>query len=204
MKKMNKSIYLGIYQASLGFAIITISAGIFAGKMIKQSLQGSGFSPSGADSFHAQVVIFAAIQLLLVHIIYQFVILAKMWASIDDGRSGVNPVSAIAFLFIPFFNLYWIFKVWKGFPQAFGDYGERHKLSTSYLGSNAFSLYPIFAILSLIPYLGVIFGVMNFFVFHQIISVTCDAVNKLGIAELNLAQSQMKQVSAIEPFMVGA
>ncbi|GBL29874.1 hypothetical protein EMGBS10_10240 [Opitutia bacterium] len=37
------------------------------------------------------------------------VIVRRAWASIDGGTNGVSPAKAQGFLFIPFFNFYWIF-----------------------------------------------------------------------------------------------
>jgi len=37
------------------------------------------------------------------------VIVRRAWASIDGGAQGLSPAKAQGFLFIPFFNFYWIF-----------------------------------------------------------------------------------------------
>lgn len=37
------------------------------------------------------------------------VIVRRAWASIDGGTNGLSPAKAQGFLFIPFFNFYWIF-----------------------------------------------------------------------------------------------
>lgn len=46
--------------------------------------------------------------------IYQMVIwlvlLYKAWASIQDGQTPVSPGKAAGFLFIPFYNLCWVFR----------------------------------------------------------------------------------------------
>ncbi|HUV53539.1 MAG TPA: hypothetical protein VMW64_10785, partial [Dehalococcoidia bacterium] len=38
------------------------------------------------------------------------VFIHKAWASIQDGHARTGPCKALGFLFIPFFNFYWIFQ----------------------------------------------------------------------------------------------
>jgi len=51
-----------------------------------------------------------------------------IWAKIQDGRALISPGKAVGFLFIPLFNLYWIFRVWAWSADAVNDFRERQGL----------------------------------------------------------------------------
>jgi hypothetical protein len=142
------------------------------------------FAPRSSSAFAdviAAIAVLAIFQFLIVLTVYPFVLLAKMWGSIQDGWTTVTPGKAIGFLFIPFFNLYWIFKVWAGYAGEYDNYAVRHNLDIAPLDSSIFTLYPIFAILGGLFYLPIV--ILPFLLFPMI-GKACDAVNGLGQARL--------------------
>jgi uncharacterized membrane protein len=50
------------------------------------------------------------------------VFIYRAWASIQDGHVRTGPCKALGFLFIPFFNFYWIFQAVWGFAVDFNKY----------------------------------------------------------------------------------
>ncbi|MFO8071348.1 MAG: hypothetical protein R6V85_05680 [Polyangia bacterium] len=50
------------------------------------------------------------------------------WSSIQDEQSPISTGKAVGFLFIPFFNLYWLFVVLPGFATEYRKYAQRHNL----------------------------------------------------------------------------
>jgi hypothetical protein len=50
------------------------------------------------------------------------------WSSIQDEQSPISTGKAVGFLFIPFFNLYWLFVVLPGFATEYRKYAQRHDL----------------------------------------------------------------------------
>jgi hypothetical protein len=54
------------------------------------------------------------------------VLLYKMWALIQDGQAQTTPEKAVGFLFIPFFNFYWVFVAVYGLAVDLGRYPRRH------------------------------------------------------------------------------
>jgi hypothetical protein len=169
---MNKKLYLGIYTVS--FAIAIIGAALAAAIGIVDLDPGSTIA-----SAISTVAIVTLLQYLLVLTIYPFVLLAKMWGSIQDEWNEVTPIKAIVFLFIPFFNLYWIFRVWGGYATEYDNYVLRHDLSIAPLAGTVFLFYPLFAILGglfLFPTI-----ILPFLLFPMI-GKACDAVNDLRTA----------------------
>ena len=61
-----------------------------------------------------------------------------MWDSIQDGYARTSPGKAVGFLFIPLFNLYWIFLAIWGFSQDFNRYIKRHGMTIKPLPENLF------------------------------------------------------------------
>ncbi len=79
--------------------------------------------------------------------------------------------------FIPFFNLYWLFQVWGGFPTDYNRYVDEYSLPVPKLSNGLYIAYPI---LTLIPILGILLAPL---VFIFVIVKTCNAVNRLADAK---------------------
>lgn len=126
---------------------------------------------------------FAVAPFLLTLMILPFVVLYKMWASIRTGNQvRTTPGKAIGFLFIPFFNFYWLFQVWAGFPTDYNKFVEHHRLNLPLLGSGIYTAYPVLIVLSVIPFLNILTSIAAVFVLLVIIAKTSDAVNRLADA----------------------
>jgi hypothetical protein len=108
MKTMSKKLYAGIFSGSLGFFLLCgLLLGVAA--MLQNFVWFREQTGLGVQLI-AILGILGFAQFLIVQSIYTFVILWKMWSSIQDGNARTTPGKAIGFLFIPFFNIYWIFK----------------------------------------------------------------------------------------------
>jgi uncharacterized membrane protein len=60
-----------------------------------------------------------------------FVFLYKLWKMIQDGYASTTPGKAIGYLFIPFFNYYWIFKAVLGLSIDMNAFINRHFPATT-------------------------------------------------------------------------
>lgn len=49
--------------------------------------------------------------------VLQYIYLARLWSCLRYGRPRTTPGKAVGFLFVPFFNLYWIFVAYLGLAQ---------------------------------------------------------------------------------------
>src|SRR5690606_13127284 len=98
---------------------------------------------------------------------------------LQDGVTPVSPGKAIGFLFIPFYNIYWMFRVWAGYPKEYNDYLDRHRLSAPRLTSTVFTIFPIAILLSAL----LVFPLLILpFVTIFAVARACDAVNNLLLA----------------------
>ncbi len=98
--------------------------------------------------------------------ILQYVLIYKMWGAIQDGQARTTPDKAIGFMFIPFFNYFWIFQIWPGYATDFNNFVDRHRVQTPKL-SQGLILATMF-----IP-------LVNVFLAWILIGQICDGVNAL-------------------------
>ncbi|MBN1273290.1 MAG: hypothetical protein JXB26_13565 [Candidatus Aminicenantes bacterium] len=103
----------------------------------------------------------------------------KMWKSLQDGHTRITPGKALGFIFIPVFNIYWIFRIIWGFAREYNAFLDRHSLSVPKLPTGFFLIYTILIVVSFIPY------VVPFLAFPlaclalAVIYLICDAVNAI-------------------------
>jgi hypothetical protein len=86
------------------------------------------------------------------------VALQSLGRVIQDGNASTTPEKAVGFLFIPFYNFYWIFKDWYGFAQDYNRYIERNALNTAKLPEGLFLAFCILFIGSMVPFLNYLAG----------------------------------------------
>ncbi len=171
---MAKKMYIGIYAASFGFGLLTwiaLGAGFVFG-----SIQTSD---DAAIAHVRQIALYAFLQFAVVHAVYNCLLLNRMWCAIQDGQTRITVGKAIGYLFIPLFNIYWIFRAWASFPTEFNRYIDRYGLPVEPLAGKAFVAYPILLLLAGILYVPLL---ALPFVFVIVASNACDAVNRLDEA----------------------
>jgi len=171
MTVMTKKNYIGIYAASFGLCFLAII--VFGATFVFGSIQKSD---DAAILYAGRFGIYALLQFVFVHAVFNFLMLARMWCVIQDGQTTITVGRAIGFLFIPLFNIYWVFRVWRSFPTEYNNYIDRYSLPVPPLSDRVFVVYPILLLLAGILYLP-LFALP--FVFVAVISKTYDAVNAL-------------------------
>jgi hypothetical protein len=108
---------------------------------------------------------------ILIAMIVHLVFIYKFWKSIQDGPARMTPGKAIGFLFIPFFNIYWLFQVYPGFATDYNRYIQEKGISAKPLSHGLLVTMAIFILIS-IP-------LVNWIVQTIAISKICDAVNAI-------------------------
>ena len=176
IEKMNKKIYLGLYLTSL-IAALLLAISPILGLLATQGMGNAKREPVLMSLFSLAVL--GLFQFAVVSLICVCLMLYKMWDSINDGHARTTPGKAIGFLFIPFFNIYWIFQAWGGFPVDYNAYIDRHQLPAPHLSAGLYTVYPILILLGALPFIGIIIAIIGAFVFLALISKSCDAVNLL-------------------------
>ena len=73
---------------------------------------------SGNAFFGALGLLFFGICIFpTIGLIFGYIYLHRAWTILQPGGARTTPGKSIGFLFIPFFNLYWIFVTFKGLPE---------------------------------------------------------------------------------------
>jgi len=107
----------------------------------------------------------------------------KAWKAIQNGHARTTPGKAIGFLFIPFYNFYWIFQAYWGFAKDYNSYISRHEISTPKLPEGLFLACCIVSILAgllgRVPTASFVFSAIGVIIGIMVVIKVCDAVNSL-------------------------
>jgi hypothetical protein len=147
-----------------------MSAGIYIAFIV------GGFALAGAlagwaatDSKVTELMAAAPVPLLIAQIA-MYVFIYKQWKAIDDGQARTTPGKAVGFLFIPFFNIYWIFNIFFGWVTDYNKYVQRYGIQTPQLQQGLWWATLACAFL---------FPIATPFLYLYLIVVTCKAINAL-------------------------
>lgn len=114
-------------------------------------------------------------------------VIYRMWSALQDGKARMTPGRAVAFLFIPAFNLYWAFQVFYGFARDYNALADRHELNVPKLPAGLFLTLPILAILESASFLlvghnmfvPVAFSILSSAAGLAAVYLACQAVNRI-------------------------
>lgn len=88
-------------------------------------------------------VTFAAADVfLLFSVLIELMLFYKMWSAIADRQTSITPAKAVAFLFIPLFNIYWALCMLTGFVEDYNAFIYRRAVKIEDL---SFVLYLVYA-----------------------------------------------------------
>jgi len=80
--------------------------------------------------------------LLCPGVVFLFFI-SRIWESVQDQHAWTSPGRAFGFLFIPFFNLYWLVEVLRRFPDGYRAFLNRYELEGPRLNAGLFLALPV-------------------------------------------------------------
>ena len=121
---------------------------------------GSAWGPrlgySSVDDLETIVVILFGLALLflVINSIIGLVILHRAWSHIQEiGLARTTPGKAVGFLFIPFFNLYWVFIAYYGWAEDYNRYIEEMGADHIVPANSGFQLAAIICNFVQLPFL---------------------------------------------------
>ena len=171
-----------------------VSAALYAGSMAGGQIVGLLFLCSGiaiaainndsyssSESAIAIAVVLDLIGALLVLCgsVFYLVALYKAWASIQDGHARTTPGKAVGFLFIPFYNFYWVFQAIPGFADDYNAYLDRAKISAPPMGRGLLQALAVLQVLSVIPFVGLLLSLVAMPMSWATVVKFCAAINAL-------------------------
>lgn len=181
---MNKKLWVGLYFVSLLLVLGALLIEAVLGVLLYDTI----VHPRDVAVPMIVLGVLAYLQFVVVHTVITLAVLYKIWDSVQDGITQVTPGKAIGFLFVPFYNLYWIFRVWAGYPKDHDEFIERQRLSAPKLSGTLFTLFPILVLLSAIFVLPIL--ILPFFTLF-LIGRACDAVNNLNVAKAAAVEGRL-------------
>ncbi|MEO1477420.1 MAG: DUF4328 domain-containing protein [Bacteroidota bacterium] len=99
-------------------------------------------------------IVLIGIPLIIAAVIVFYVFLYKAWNQLQDGSQRTTPGKAVGFMFIPFYNLYWIFVAVHGLAQDLNGYARRHSVQMMPVSESLSLAYCIVLLCTILPYIG--------------------------------------------------
>lgn len=99
--------------------------------------------------------------IMIVGFVYYFILLYKFWSLVQPSQRCSSPGQAIGFMFIPFFNLYWMFVAILGLAKELNAYRSSRGIPGMPVSEGMAQTVCILTLCSIIPYLGVLVGLVN-------------------------------------------
>lgn len=180
MQKLSKALYLGfiIGAEAAGMLCLTIGAIVLIAAGVVASINEGNFDSVNMGLIVTGIVfLMIGMVLALVAMIFGYVLLYKAWKVIQDGQPRTTPGKAVGFLFIPFFNLYWMFVAYWGWAQDFNKYIAAKGLNLTPVPAGLFLAYPIIILCSAVPYVNSLVGLALIIVFIIMCNQMINAVN---------------------------
>lgn len=107
-----KAASFGLFAGCFGIALLLF---IVAAVLSPQAAKQAETNPTLTFILLGMVVV-AWLCLVIVQIL-GMIVLHRAWKCLSFAGATVTPGAAVGFLFIPFFNLYWIFRAYHGFAR---------------------------------------------------------------------------------------
>lgn len=107
----------------------------------------------------------------------------KAWQAIQDGMARTSTGRAVGFMFIPLFNLYWVFNAVWGYARDYNAFIKRHGLTADPMPEWLFLAYSLSAVagvvLAFIPYVRYVFPLLAWAIWAGVTWHACKGINRL-------------------------
>jgi hypothetical protein len=134
------------------------------------------------------IFIFVASILIIITFVLFYIILYRVWKFViaKEHELGITPSipsagQAVGYLFIPLFNIYWLFKGIGKLPFDINLIAKKYDVQ-KVVQDNLGYIIAILALIGIIPFVGYITGAINFLILLPIFIARCVEVCELVIA----------------------
>lgn len=149
---------------------VRMSAALYILFLVGGFLVGGLLTAWGAtDSKVTELLMFSWIPMLAGSMAV-YVFIYRSWKAINDGQARTTPGKAVGFLFIPLFNIYWMFNIFFGWVTDYNKYIQRYGIQAQPLSQGLWWAALI---------LNVVFAPVGLILYVYLIVVVCRAVNQL-------------------------
>ncbi|WP_254512251.1 hypothetical protein [Anatilimnocola floriformis] len=181
MRPLHKVLYFipMVFGWLVSFAALTFLAIVFA-------------DGRGRDREVIPFLIFPAMLPAMIGVgLPMMILMYKAWNSIQDGSPRTTPGVAVLLLFVPLFNLYWMFQAWWGWAQDFNRYARQRNLTVHRAPEGLALTYCILLLLSSIPVLGLPFAMVNQVVLLILAYCCINSINSLIAARSTTVEAEV-------------
>ncbi len=169
VKRLSKAFYyVSIYGGTL-LALLLMIPGIII------LLDGRGDPEPAGLAF-----VCAAYVPLLYSSIVGMVLIYKLWAAIQEGPARTTPGKAVGFLFIPIFNIYWMFQAYWGWTVDYNKLVAERQLEVPRVPEGVALMLCIFSLCSVIPFLGILLALVSLVLAIVFLNSAINGVNRLA------------------------
>jgi len=185
VEPVSKAFYFGIYLGGSILGGILIAIAMFAIIGGAAASESGDLNPTAGGTIAGAgvLVLLLAVACFLASSIVLFVLYYKMWTAIQDGCARTTPGKAVGFMFIPFFNIYWMFQAIWGYSKDYNEFLRRHAIAAKPLSEELFLAACIVPWLGIIPFVGWLASIANFVIFIIIVNSICNSINALAYAQ---------------------
>ncbi len=94
-------------------------------------------------------------------VVMLLILLYKLWAALPPHYARTSPGKAIGFLFIPFFNFYWVFQAYWGWAKDHNRAADALGLAPHRASEGLALAICVVAVASILPFVGIFLGLVN-------------------------------------------
>ncbi len=180
MQKLSKGLYLGwiIGGEVAGIFLIIVAVVLAVAAGVVTGISEGKMNPASIGILGTGIfIMLVGMASTIVAAVFGYILLYKAWQAIQDGQPRTTPGKAVGFLFIPFFNFYWMFMAYWGYAKDFNTYIASKGLSLAQLPEKLYLAFPIVVLCSGIPYAVSIAGLAVIVIYIIISNQMIDGVN---------------------------
>jgi hypothetical protein len=115
-----------------------------------------------------------AVLMMIAGGIVGMVLLYSSWKVIQDGHARASPGLAVGLLFVPFFNLYWVFVAYYGLAADMNQFLDRHRIGAQRVPAGLGIAYGVLILLSGVPVIGIALALANMFIYLRLMKSVAD------------------------------
>jgi len=163
---------------SKGFYLGSIVGGIVGGTV----LVGIGLAVmAGGDDVGGAILAVAYIPLIYGAVVAA-VLIYKIWVAIQGPTARTTPGKAVGFLFIPFFNFYWIFQAFWGWTKDYNALVAQKGVSAPRAPEGLALTMCILTLVGIIPFVGYVTALVNIVLTIVFYNAAINGANALAAA----------------------
>lgn len=165
MQPLSKTFYMGSIFGGVVLSIIIMVGAIMA---------------ATADPNAGGALMPLAFVPIAFSVVMWYVLIYKMWSAMPVGWGRTTPGKAVGFMFVPFFNVYWLFQVWWGWAQDYNRHASDQGGSLPRMSEGLALAMCILVFLTAIPLINLFAGIALLIVQIMVVSKVIHCVNALA------------------------